>query len=163
MFLEHTVLRPRGVTVNRSKNIGTAVETAVVRHLQNDGWPHAERRQLRGREDAGDITGTPGIAWECKGGEAAKNASDGQVLVWLAETQTERIHARADIGVLVLARRGIGPQNAGRWWAVLQSRDVALLLLADTAIAERAPDRPVRMLLTDACAHLKWAGYGTTA
>jgi len=149
--------------MNRSKNIGTAVETAVVRYLQTDGWPSAERRQLRGREDAGDITGTPGVAWECKGGEAAKAASDGQVLTWLAETQTERIHARADIGVLVLARRGVGARNAGRWWAVLQSRDVALLMLSTTTIPKRAPDRPVRMLLVDAVALLRWGGYGSAA
>ena len=56
--------------VNKPKQIGTRAETAVARYLAANGFPHAERRTLRGREDAGDITGTPGVCWEVKGGEA---------------------------------------------------------------------------------------------
>lgn len=105
----------------RPKDIGTAAETAVVRYLQGNGFPHAERRALRGTYDCGDVTGIPGVVIEVKGGKAAKCASDGQVAAWLAETETERLNARADVGVLVMARAGIGPANAGRWWAVVPS------------------------------------------
>src|SRR5690606_27104000 len=55
-----------GGRMSRSKDIGTRAETAVVRYLRANGFEHAERRALRGRQDAGDITGTPGICWEVK-------------------------------------------------------------------------------------------------
>ena len=59
----------------RPKDIGTAAETAVVRFLRDNGFPLAERRALHGSTDRGDITGTPGLVWEVKGGDAAKTAS----------------------------------------------------------------------------------------
>lgn len=104
--------------MNKPKAIGTAAETAAVRALRQHGFPNAERRALAGTYDLGDIVGTPGIVWEVKGGAAAKTASDGQVEAWLDETETERVNARAAVGVLVMQRSGIGPANACRWWAV---------------------------------------------
>lgn len=149
--------------MNKPKNIGTAAETAAVRHLQANGFPHAERRALRGTQDAGDITGCMGICIEVKGGNAARNASDAQVAAWLEETEQERINAAAEIGVLVLQRRGVGPANAGRWWAVMRLDNV----LSGTDLAglrKACPDlgaQPVRMLLADAVTLLRAAGYGT--
>ena len=133
--------------VNKPKAIGTAAETAATRAVQRNGFPHAERRALRGIQDAGDITGTPGVCWEVKGGQAAKAAGDGQVAQWLAETERERVAARADFGVLVLQRAGIGPANAERWWAVLDIGTVSGPLY-------------VRMHLADACRYLRQLGYG---
>ena len=138
--------------VNKPKAIGTSAETAVVRALRTLGFPHAERRALAGIHDLGDITGTPGICWEVKGGEAAKTASDQQIAAWLDETEQERINARADIGILVIQRRGIGPSNAHRWWAILRAN---AWILGATRF-----DFPTRMLLADACQLLRWAGYG---
>jgi len=134
----------------RPKDIGTDAERAVVRYLQANGWPGAERRALRGTSDAGDITGTPGVAWEVK----ARNrpVSDGQVDAWLAETETERTNARAEIGVLVLRRPRFGDANARSWWAVMYAN--AWILGASTHTI------PVRMLLADACWLLRRAGYG---
>jgi hypothetical protein len=154
--------------MNRPKAIGTAAETAVARYLAAHGFPSAERRALRGIEDAGDITGCPGICVEVKGGEAAKNASDLLVTDWLEETEKERLNARADIGVLVLQRRGVGPTNAGRWWAILRLDEVANLAAADLArLFEEKPEpfvvanpAPVRMHLADAVRLLRAAGYG---
>jgi hypothetical protein len=147
--------------VNKPKAIGTAAETAVARYLQAHGFPHAERRALRGIEDAGDITGCPGVCVEVKGGDAAKNASDLLVSDWLAETEKERLNARADVGVLVLQRRGVGPANAGRWWAVMPVGTVAVLRLT---LVNPAPETwagpPVRMHLADAVRLLRAAGYG---
>lgn len=134
----------------RAKDIGTHTETAVVRFLRDNGYPHAERRAQHGSTDLGDVTGTPGICWEIKGGTAAKTASDGQVALWLAETETERINSGADVGVLVLARSGIGPANAGRWWAVTPGRALGL-----------ATDDCVRIHLAAATRLLRRAGYGT--
>jgi len=100
----------------RSKDIGTAAESAVVKYLRENGFGGAERRALRGALDCGDITGCGPLVIEVKAGAAAMNASDGQVEKWLEETETERDNAGADLGVLVLKRRGKG--SAGDWWAI---------------------------------------------
>lgn len=142
-----------GTPVTRSKAIGTATERAVVMFLRRHGFPHAERRALAGVHDLGDIVGTPGIAWEVKGGKTAATAADGLVGQWLTETERERRAARADIGVLVLKRTGIGADNAGRWWAVLQLADLTPTL----------PRLPARVTLADAVTLLHHAGYGQVA
>lgn len=131
----------------RPKDIGTMAETAVVRALRNLGFPHAERRALAGAYDLGDITGTPGLVWEVKGGNAAKTASDGQVEKWLDETERERINAGADYGILVVQRAGIGAANADRWWAITRAR---------------FPQRDIttRRTLADQCHILRGCGYG---
>jgi hypothetical protein len=144
--------------VNKPKAIGTAAETAVSRYLQAHGFPHAERRALRGIQDAGDITGCQGICVEVKGGDAAKNASDLLVADWLEETEKERVNARADVGVLVLQRRGVGPANAGRWWAVMTLPTLLSLTVLPRDYLH--PAIPLRMLLSDAVHLLRAAGYG---
>jgi hypothetical protein len=146
--------------VNKPKRIGTAAETAVSRYLQAHGFPHAERRALRGIEDAGDITGCPGVCIEVKGGKAAESASDLLVADWLEETETERLNARADVGVLVLKRKGVGAANAGRWWAIVRGDTLTRLIAPDASIYSEAPLPAVRMLLIDLVSCLRWAGYG---
>jgi len=86
--------------MSKQRAKGTAFETSIVRYLQ-EWWPHAERRALHGTEDKGDITGTPGIVWECK------NHKTLQLAEWLRETEQERENAHAYIGVLVAKRRGV--------------------------------------------------------
>uniref|UniRef100_A8M006 Holliday junction resolvase n=1 Tax=Salinispora arenicola (strain CNS-205) TaxID=391037 RepID=A8M006_SALAI len=142
----------------RPRDIGTRTETAVVRYLQPHGWPHAERRSLRGAHDAGDITGTPGICWEIKGGDAARNASDLTISRWMLELAVEVTNAHANIGVLVVQRAGIGPANAGRWWAVMPAHQV--IALATGVEPALRMHWPVRMLLGDAATLLHAAGYG---
>lgn len=112
----------------RPRDIGTAAETAVVRYLQTNGFPNAERRALRGSHDMGDITGTPGLVWEVKGGEAARIASDGQVAAWMDETEIERHNANAAYGFLIVAR---ARKNVRDWWAVLDVCDLAKLVRRD--------------------------------
>ncbi len=94
---------------NKPKAIGTAAETAVVRYLQANGFPHAERRALRGELDAGDITGCPGICIEVKGGEAARSASDGDVAAWMKEVRAETLNADAEIGFSPVASHSAAP------------------------------------------------------
>ncbi|WP_018587956.1 hypothetical protein [Salinispora arenicola] len=144
--------------MTRPRDIGTRAETAVVRYLQPHGWPHAERRSLRGAHDAGDITGTPGICWEIKGGDAARTASDLTIGRWMLELAVEVTNARADIGVLVVQRAGIGPANAGRWWAIMPAHQV--IALATGVEPALRMHWPVRMLLADAATLLHAAGYG---
>ena len=113
---------------NRPKAIGTAAETAVVRYLAAHGFPAAERRALHGATDLGDITGTPGIVWEVKGGEAAKDASDKQVAAWFEEAQEEADNAGATYGFLIVQR---GRKNVRDWWAALDVCDLAKLVRRD--------------------------------
>lgn len=149
------------MTARRPKDIGTATETAVVRYLRDHGWPHAERRALRGTEDAGDITGTPGVCWSVKGGAYAHDPSDRQVAEWLAELDKQRIHAGAGWGVLVTRRWRAGDPE--RWWAWL-SCDAVILIGGGPAVPRRAladVTDPVRMHLVTAVRLLRVAGYGT--
>ena len=79
----------------RSKDIGTDCERAVARYLAANGWPSAEIRRTHGSLDLGDITGTPGLIWEVKGGHAAEQATDADITAWLEETELERSNAEA--------------------------------------------------------------------
>jgi hypothetical protein len=148
-----------GDVMARPKDIGTAAETAVVRALRGLGFPAAERRALAGAHDLGDVTGTPGVVWEVKGGEAAKSASDGQIAAWMAETETERVNASANIGVLVVQRRAVGPANAHRWRVHLPMWQVAELANGHALTDANTADLPVSMLLGDVCTLLRVAGY----
>lgn len=149
--------------MSRSKDIGTAAETAVVRYLRTAGWPGAERRALTGALDQGDVTGTPGICWEVKARK--KPVSDLDVAAWMDEAETERRNAHADYGLLVVRRAGVGAANAGRWWAYMAAGDVAALASyrrGEVLITRGELAWPVRMLLVNAVALLHGAGYGTS-
>lgn len=146
--------------MNRSKNIGTAAETAVVRYLRANGYPYAERRALAGATDLGDVTGTPGVCWEIKGGSAAEAASDLLIATWLDETDTEIRNSSSAYGVLVVKRRGIGPANCGAWWAIMRGAAWADLLNAATHIRVHDHHYPVRVHLASMVALLRSAGYG---
>ena len=113
----------------------------------------------------GDIIGCIGVCWECKGGHAAEQASDGQVAAWLlGETETERVNAGADVGILVTKRKAIGARFAGLWWAHMTIGTVVELVMG-RGKSNRLPtwlsDAPIRMHLADAVMMLRRAGYGT--
>lgn len=157
--------------MNRPKQIGTAAETAVARYLQANGWPHAERRALRGREDAGDIAGTPGVCWEVKAYK--RPPGDEQITGWMLDTECERGNAGADFGVLVVRRPGYSQTRAERWWAYLPVQDVAAIVALGAQQPRPMPApvgirghfaygafAPARLLLGDVVALLRAAGYG---
>lgn len=135
----------------RSKDIGTRFESAVVGYLRPNGFPHAERRALAGSLDKGDVTGVPGVVFECKGGDVAKRASDTQIAAWMTETDTERRNAGADIGILVMARAGVGASRAGLNWAVIDARYV---------LGPQFAARQLRLHLSTAVIWLRGNGYG---
>ncbi|MET7867959.1 hypothetical protein [Micromonospora taraxaci] len=145
--------------MNKSGQIGTKAESATVKVLIPNGFPHAERRRLRGEHDAGDLTGTPGICWSVKGGNMARQASDLQIDGWLAELAEQIVNAKANVGVLVIQRKAVGYENAHRWWAVMPAFQLAALVGEPIGTTE-FDGFPVRMLLADAVALLRAAGYG---
>lgn len=100
--------------MSKSKQKGTAAETAVVKALQRLGWPHVERRALQGTLDKGDVAGMPGVCWE------VKDAKTWQVSGWLQETLEERMNAKATHGILVIKLPGVGHSNAEKWLTVME-------------------------------------------
>ena len=108
-----------------AKQKGTAAETALVRYLQGHGFPNAERRALGGGssgEDLGDITGIPSLAME------VKNAKTYQIPAWLKETETERINAKADYGILIMKPNKVGLTKVDQWWAIMPVEAMIQLL-----------------------------------
>ena len=104
--------------VNRSKAVGTSAETHVVRYLQANGFPNADRRAVKGSLDVGDILVCKGLIVEVKAGAAAENASDGQLRLWCAETKREQVNAGATTSFLVVKRKGHGVGKIGGWFVV---------------------------------------------
>jgi hypothetical protein len=148
----------------KDANVGKDTEQRLARWLREQGgFPHAERTvrtgyRNRGRSlaDAGDIDGTPGLAWQAKSlrpGGPAQRAVDG----WLAETEAQRQATGADIGVLVVRRWGT--TDVGRWWAFLRVDGLTHMAINPDAW-EPVADVPVRLELRHAAALLRWWGYG---
>ena len=108
--------------VNKPKIAGTAVETAFVNYLKEAGFPYAERRSLQGALDKGDVTGCPGLVWECK---LARRGF--QLGPWLRETEAERANASADYGILIAKPNGLGALSVGAWPAFMYLRDFMIL------------------------------------
>jgi hypothetical protein len=142
--------------VNRSKNIGTMAETAIVNAARLRGFPNADRRVLAGRYDKGDVLLCPGAIIEVKGGQAAKDASPGLITAWLAETEAERAHAGADIAFLAVQRRGIGLPNADQWDAWIPNPASLCNDPTDRAMFEF----PIRVTVAQALWMLRRAGWG---
>jgi hypothetical protein len=149
---------------NKPRQIGTAFTTSVVRYLRTQGFGQAELRNLAGRYDLGDIVGIPGVVIECKGGKAAERAAAAQIGDWLTETEHERGNAGAEVGLLVVKRKGAGAQRVATHDAYLPLWQVVLLTGAWRADALPSNDDarriPVRMALGDALTLLRAYGYG---
>jgi hypothetical protein len=121
---------------NPSKDKGTRRETAAKRYLQGAGWPQADRAPLRGNRDQGDlvVSRIPLIIAEVKYRDHA--FSDAQLGRWLEETEREAVHAGADLGVLIVARKGVRVEN---WDAVMAANDWMLMLSGDQVLPTDAP------------------------
>ena len=108
--------------MSKAKQKGTSAESALVKYLQANGFPMAERRALTGSLDQGDITGTPCLAWEVKNHKAY------HIPEWLRETEIETDNASADFGILAVKPNGVGLGNAGQWWAIMTMDQMVKLL-----------------------------------
>ena len=99
--------------MSKAKAKGTIAESALVKYLQANGFPLAERRALTGQFDQGDVTGTPCLAWEVKNHKSYKFPE------WIKETEVERINAKADYGILVVKPNGVGVARPEDFWAIM--------------------------------------------
>jgi hypothetical protein len=105
---------------NRSKNRGTAAESAVVKWLQAHGWPACERRALAGNSDRGDVAGIADFCGEVKD---CKSHTYGP---WLRELDVEMTNSGARFGAVIAKRRGT--TDVGEWFAVMPVRVLADLM-----------------------------------
>ena len=108
--------------MSRAKQKGTSAETALVRFLQKNGWPLAERRALASANDLGDVVGTIGLCWE------VKNHKTYKIPAWLDETKVETENSRSDLGILVVKPNGIGLNSVDKWWAIMDVESMTRLL-----------------------------------
>lgn len=95
--------------MSKSKQKGTAAETAVVKYLKTNGFNGVERRALTGAYDKGDISGIEGLVIEVKD---HRTMTLGQ---WIEELKVEIDNANAETGVVIHKRRGKG--DVGEWYA----------------------------------------------
>lgn len=149
---------------NRPKQRGTAAETAVLRHVRENGYPWAHRLALTGNADQGDISLLPGnlVILEVKNHATGSTGQPGaaQLADWMRQTEAERDNAGADHAALVVKRKGT--TDPGRWFAYVTTGTFAALLgVPDGATHLPDPDAPLCMSLASLLPVLRRAGYGS--
>lgn len=97
--------------MSKSKQKGTAAETAVVKYLKANGFPKAERRALQGNLDKGDISGIDDVVFEVK--DHKKMELSG----WVKELEVEVDNADAITGAVIHKRKGT--TDVGEWYATM--------------------------------------------
>lgn len=97
--------------MSKSKQKGTAAETAVVNYLKDKGRKHVERRSLNGSNDRGDIAGLPGVVIE------VKNHARMELSQWVSELEVEMTNDKADTGVVIHKKKGT--TDVGQWYATM--------------------------------------------
>lgn len=110
--------------VNRSKQRGTAAESAVVACLQANGFPAAERRALAGANDKGDVGGISNTVIE------VKDCARQELAAWLDEAAQEAVNARARIYAVWHKRKKKGDPK--RWYVTTDGEVFLRLLEAAT-------------------------------
>lgn len=151
---------------NRPKQIGTAAESGVRNAFIAAGFGDCRRVALAGSADCGDlfVTAPSGtvLCVEVKAGRAAETASTAQVAEWLAETERERMHSGADLGVLVRKRAGYGASRAGQWWCEVEVHPVethgfgsGVLKIDPIGWADGGAKFPIRFILDDMFAMMR--------
>lgn len=101
----------------RSKQIGTAGETATLRYLQNNGFPEARRIVLHGSTDHGDVQVNRAWIAEVKAGKSAEVGAPAALAEWKRELVNEvRNNETAVYGILVRKRAGFGITRCSEWW-----------------------------------------------
>jgi len=112
--------------MSASKAKGTTAETAVVRFLQANGHPRAERRALAGAQDRGDIAGIPGVVIEVK---AAKRL---ELAAFIDEAIKEAERPSGDYNLPVVWHKRRGKGSPGDWYVTMDGWAFLALLERST-------------------------------
>jgi hypothetical protein len=97
--------------VNKSKQLGTSFESAVVNYLVEHGFPFARRLTQSGSKDKGDIY----LGDAPPGGQVtveAKNCAKINLAGFVDEAVVETENAGNDFGVAIIKRRGKNVRDA---------------------------------------------------
>lgn len=107
--------------MSKSKQKGTAAETAVVRYLQEQGLD-ARRLPLSGSKDMGDILipGHKTVTVEVKNHKAMSLAE------WVDEAVVEKANAGTDLGVVVHKRMRKG--SPAEWYCTMPLSELVSML-----------------------------------
>ena len=103
---------------NRSKQVGTAAESAVVAYLR-EWWPACERRALGGAKDRGDVAGVPATI-------EVKACKTMDLAGWLAELKVEMHNDNGRFGAVWHKKRGT--TDPGEWYVTMPGHVFADLL-----------------------------------
>ena len=161
-----------------SVDVGKKQEQAIVRHAKANGFPGADRIIRTGagkgyavRADEGDIWLCPGVIVQSKrlkgktvaGTTQAKSTAEMELEVpeWLAQTEAQRVAAKAAHAVLIVRRFGFS--DVGKWWAFFSFYDLCYLAGVFGMRQPQLVGVPVRLTVADAYTLLRAAGYGTPA
>lgn len=106
--------------MSKARQKGTSAETAVVKYLQDHGFPYAERRALHGINDKGDITGCGPVVFEVKNHKTLDLAG------WIKELEAEMINAKVDTGAVIAKKKGT--TDVANWYAVMPVSVLVALL-----------------------------------
>ena len=144
---------------NPSKKRGTAGETAVVRYLRANGFPHTDRQPLRGNLDAGDLLVAPGLVAEVKNVAVAGRGQVPAAMLtrWMGECEAERRNAGAAHCPLIVKRAGT--TDVGAWFAYLPAWGF-VHLVGDASVSVPDPWAPLCTDVATLARLLRWAGYG---
>lgn len=114
--------------MNRSKQKGTAFETAVTKYMKSY-FPNVERRALQGAHDTGDIAGISihgkPLVIECK------NTKTLNISEHMRELEREQQNADTKWGVLIQHAPRVGfdnDGNTGKQWAIMPLKTLMELL-----------------------------------
>lgn len=107
---------------NKAK--GAKAENDVAAWLREHGFPDSDRRVRNGRFDRGDIGGVPYFCLEVKN----TTSYAGELAGWLAEAETERVNADADLGLVWHKRKGKG--SPGEWYVTMTGETCGVLMRA---------------------------------
>lgn len=97
--------------MSKSKQKGTAAESATVKWLQSKGRKYVERRSLSGVNDRGDIAGVNSVVIE------VKNHARMELAAWVAELIVEIGNDKAETGVVIHKKKGT--TDVGEWYATM--------------------------------------------
>lgn len=99
--------------MSKARAKGTLAETAIVKYLNENGFPDVERRVFHGTADQGDlIFPAASVVVEIK------NCGRYDIPGWLLELDREIANAGAKRGYLVVKPKGVGTSNVGAWWVI---------------------------------------------
>ena len=117
--------------MSRATQKGTWFESRVADFLESRlGTGYIERKAKGGSEDQGDIAGVrlPNggrVAIECK------NCATYKLAEWFAEARTEAVNYKADVGVVVFKRPGVGAARMGDQFVLMGLEEFTRLLGAN--------------------------------